>query len=47
MKITHWPQFSQDDLLDESTVELFRQYLREVLAGKPRANSPTLTWTDN
>ena len=47
MKITDWTQFSQDDLLDESTVELFRQYLREVLAGKPHANSRTLTWADN
>ena len=47
MQINDWMAFQNDDLLDESTIELFRQYLREVLRGKERTFITGLTWADN
>ena len=35
------------DRWEESTVELFRQYLLEVMAGKQHGISDTLGWADN
>ena len=46
MKIDDWVQFSQDDLLDDSTIELFRQYLEEVMERKTRQVSASISWAD-
>ena len=35
------------DRLEESTIELFRHYLREVLRGRRRDVSAVLGWADN
>ena len=47
MKINEWIQDSRDDLLDESTIELFRQYLQEVMNKHKRSSSLCLRWSDN
>lgn len=36
----------RDEMLDESTIELFRQYLKDVLSKKARKVA-TLSWFDN
>lgn len=38
--------YRQDDLLDESTIELFRRYLEELVDAKNRPVSLS-SWVDN
>ncbi len=49
MDMSMMPVFPEgrDDMLDESTIELFRQYLREALVLKSRQIAQNLTWLDN
>ena len=47
MKIDELILFGQDDLLDESTIVLFRHYLEEALRGKHENVLKSLTWADN
>lgn len=47
MRMNQWIQSAQDDLLDESTIELFRHYLKEALRGQRRKIFMSLTWADN
>lgn len=46
MDLPELPPFRQDDLMDDSTIELFRQYLEEVMRTKKH---PVLlsSWADN
>ncbi len=49
MNMSMMPVFPEgrDEMLDESTIELFRQYLREALVQKSRQITENLTWLDN
>jgi hypothetical protein len=47
MRMNEWITSPQDDLLDESTIELFRHYLKEALKSSRRRVFTSLTWADN
>lgn len=49
MNMSMMPMFpdGRDEMMDESTIELFRQYLKEVIVRKRREIALNLTWLDN
>ncbi len=49
MDLSMMPIFpdGRDEMIDESTIDLFRQYLKEAIVRKSRKIALNLTWLDN
>ena len=47
MRFEEMMNVRQEPRLDESTIELFRQYLKEVVMGGAYSGTSLLSWSDN